>query len=47
MLQSGELLVPRKAQEEAGVPLVTFVKDILVRMAWGVVGELRCHEGLI
>lgn len=30
MLQSDELLVPRKEQEEAGVPLMAFLKDILV-----------------
>lgn len=43
VLYSGELPAPRKVLEEAGVSIVTFLKEILVWMGWGVVGAFRSH----
>lgn len=44
VLQSGELLVPGRVQE-VGVPIMTFLKEILFGMEWGVV-PLRSHPEL-
>lgn len=50
MLQSGELLVPGRVQE-VGVPIMTFLKEILVGMEWGVLPlrsrpELQLNSGM-
>ena len=45
VLPSGERLVPGRVQEEVGVPIMTFLKEILVGMESGVV-PLRSHPEL-
>lgn len=44
VLSESELLVPWVVQEEAGVPVTTFLEEILVRMEVGGARGLTCHE---